>query len=143
MRSRRRRRLGGLEAARHSRKKIEKLMFPTPIHVLRSRPTLKLGPERGMHQRHGKMSFMIKRSTEYSPSWPIRSQVSKQPYTAMVCIGGYGGQKMRSRQFDQHGSVSGCGMGGGSTPTKALADGMRSLARQVTQRGWPRGLKRT
>ncbi len=123
-------------AARHSRKKIKRLMYPAPLVAPWLDRPIKTGRGPGRGHKFGRMHFAIYRS-ETQPIGPGGMHLSKKAYTAKVCIGAPGRQKdsaaryLRSSFTAQTGDVVGCEWEGGSTPTKALGAALRALGRRL------------
>jgi hypothetical protein len=122
-------------SAKHSRKKIERLIHGKPISApWLSRVSTK---HHGLGHKFGQMHFAIYRNME-QPIGPGTMHLSKKrPYMAKVCIGTHGRQKDRvagrldSKFTTQKGDTMGCEWGGGKTPTRALGDALKSLGRRL------------
>lgn len=128
-----------LGAAKHSRKKINRLMFPPTISAPWLGPVIKMGPGRGRGHKFGNMHFSIYRGTQFvDPGFgPGKQVLAKKPYSAKVCIGK--GRTMKDRASgrldskfsSQTGDTVGCEWGSGNTPTKALARATTNLGRRL------------
>lgn len=131
-----------LGAARHKRKKIERLMYPPRVSAPWLGPMIKLGPGRGRGHKYGNMNFSVYRREEQSIG-PGPMHLAKLPYIARVCIGKRYHEKqpaagyMRSQFSAQTGDKIGCEWGSGKTPTKALARATMNLGKRLakTKRG--------
>lgn len=131
--------LAGLGAARHSRRKVERLVFPKETSApWLTRVTSK---RRGLGHKTGNMNFAIYRKTDFDdPGFgPGRQVIGKNPYGARVCIGKTGWHKgkaagrLDSKFSAQKGDTVGCEWGGGKTPTAALARATQNLGRRLAK----------